>query len=216
MKDTFYLREAHRYFKKCGSLFLRKASPIQEQYYPFIAEKDPKDYYGFPPEHVRPIELSGSQLIEALNASFPSSSLYPNNQTYYVMDISQHKETPYNTIMYQLNETPQKSMETTTVIMNRYFEANFVSYSFMRKFGETLGYKRTYPYILGEIYFIPERGASKQSASWYALHHVMHYQPSLTGKELMLFSNQHPILTLSIKKSKFEKQLDQASHMYFT
>lgn len=217
MNKTFKLREADHYFKRCLDLFpWKEKQPHSDIYKPFVTERHPLDYHSFPPEHVRPFELSGQLLIEALNASFDTSTLFIDDQTYFVMDISNRKETPYNTISYQLNDSPKKSMETTTVVMNRYFESKRFSYASMKKFGETLGYKRSLPYILGETYFIPDKGATKKPASWYALHHVCNHYFDPEEKNVILFSRQHPILTLDLTKSVFLKQLNIAAHLYFT
>ncbi|PRY74536.1 hypothetical protein [Alkalibacterium olivapovliticus] len=132
------------------------------------------------------------------------------------MDISDREETPYNSIMYQLNDSPKKSTETTTVIMNRYFDSQYFPYSCMKLFGESLGYKRSLPYILGETYFVPDRGTSKKPASWYALHHVANSNFNSADKKLTLFTKQHPILTQDTTHVGFEKQLNVASHLYFT
>lgn len=216
MKESFYMREADHYFRKCLSLFPRYTGlAATEQNYSVLSERSSPAYLTFPPEHVRPFELSGQSLIEALNASFESPSLFPDHQTYFVMDISNSKETPYNTIIYQLNGSPKKSTETTSIIMNRYFDSKCFSYSSMKKFGESMGYKRSLPYILGETYFIPDRGATKKPASWYALHHVAHFEFNTLEKKLVLFSQQYPLLTLDLSKSVFEKQLNIASHLYF-
>lgn len=117
--------------------------------------------------------------------------------------------------MYQLNELPKKSIETTTVIMNQYFHSNYFSYSCMKKIAEPLGYSYVLTYILGETFFVPERGASKQTTSWYALHHVVHHNFDPIEKKLILFSDQHPLLSLNISLSAFDIQLNIATHLYF-
>lgn len=217
MKRSLNRREADHYFKKCLELFpWQKKGSRTDSYYPYLSESPTTHYLSFPPEHVRPFELTGQLLIEATNASYESPLLCPDDQTYFVMDISRSKETSYNTIMYQLNDYPKKSMETTTVIMNRYFDSKCFSYASMMKFGETMGYKRSLPYILGETYFVPDRGATKKPASWFALHHVVNYYFDPIEKHLTLLSHQHPILTLNLSESVFLKQLNVAAHLYFT
>lgn len=215
MKDFFNMREADQYYKKCGSMISGQYRQNQYPFYSHLSEKESEYSFKFLPEHVRPYKLSGQHLIKALETCFESTSLFPNKQTYYVMDISHNKDTPYNTVMYQLNKSPMKSIETTTVIMNRYFDSKHFSYSCMKKFGEPFGYTYVLPYIFGETLFVPERGPSKQTASWYALHHVGNYTFDSNEKKLVLFSDQHPLISLDTSTSGFEKQLNIASHLYY-
>ncbi|MCC5896074.1 MAG: hypothetical protein JJU16_11465 [Alkalibacterium sp.] len=215
MNDSFDKRQADYYFRQCAAHFPMKDSKVIDYPHDYLAEKNAPYHYRFQPEHVCPSSLTGPHLENALNTSFESPSLFPNDLTYYVMDISEYKETSFNTIMYQLNESPKKSIETTTVIMNRYFESKKFPYSYMKKFGETIGYKRVLPYVFGDIHFVPDRGATKQTASWYALHHFTHFDFNIEDKRLVFFSESYPLVTLEMTKSVFEKQLNVVSHLYY-
>lgn len=164
---------------------------------------------------INPETMNTDELKSLLDMSFECSALFPNRYTYYVMDISTHSETEYNTLMFQLNEPPKKSIETTRKIMNRYFESNNFGYKSMKWFGSFLRNKNNMPYILGEKFFVPDGGTSKKSASWFGMHHITNYLFDSKTKQLQLYSRQELLLTFNMTKQTFEKKVHNVSHLYF-
>ena len=216
MDHPFYKQQAHEYYLKCHNLFEKELAASLPTPYPSVfSETSRKDYVYFEPLHIDQKKLTGPDLESLLNVSFESPSLFPDKNTYYIYDMSQLKETPYNTLMFQLNEAPKKSMETTTIIMNRYFESRRVPYTLMNLMGEPLGYKQMLPYVFGDTCFVPESGATKKPASWYALHSVSEYVCHAKEKEVSLYSGHYPLLTLKTDKSSFEEQLNRSAHLYY-
>lgn len=213
MKDAYHILEAHSYFKKCRDTFLPNQTETFSDYNSMLMEKQKLDYKFIPPVSIVSDTLSIKELDQLLDISFHTPALFPTGQTYYVMDISNQSHTDYNAILFQLNDAPKKSLESTAVIMNRYFESRQLPYSSMQKFGNTLGYTHCLPYLYGDICFVPDRGASKQSVSWYALHHMTDVQHVNDQHSTILYHHQYPLLNLSLRKASFRKQLSIATEM---
>lgn len=96
-----------------------------------------------------------------MDRSYEQSDIFPDEQTYYVMDISKHKETPFNSLMFQLNEPPLQSKQTKKEIMHQYFHSLERPYACSTLLGEMLGYKQCIPHVMGEQFFVPDGGTSK-------------------------------------------------------
>ncbi|EXJ23353.1 hypothetical protein ADIAL_1261 [Alkalibacterium sp. AK22] len=171
------------------------------------------DHYFIPPVPILYDRYSTEELDQLLDISLPAEALFPTGQTYYVMDISSQQHTAYNSILFQLDDAPKKSMESTAAIMTRYFESRQLPYRSMQKFGNTLGHFHCLPYLYGDTCFVPDRGASKQSASWYALHHMTDVYYASDQSATVLYHHQYPLLNLSLKKATFKKQLSVACDM---
>ncbi|TLQ08995.1 hypothetical protein FEZ48_02250 [Marinilactibacillus psychrotolerans] len=175
MNNTFQKRQAKKYYNKCHNFLSKDPLPNLRNNGSHVAERSNNEYYSSTFKHINTNELSGKNLEKVLAISFEEPHLFPDEQTYYIRDISENKETEYNSLLFSLREYQKKAKETTSVIMNRYFDDKRVPYSLMQKLGKPFGYKSTLPYVLGETCFVPDRGATKNSASWYSLHNISHF-----------------------------------------
>lgn len=113
---------------------------------------------------------------EWLKRSIEQNQILLNYQTFYVMDISHHSSSPFNTIVFQSNLYPLKTKETSKDIMKRFIDHKGIPYEKIRSTGQLLGFYYKIPYVLGELVFIPEKSSIKGTSSWFALHHVSQYE----------------------------------------
>lgn len=213
MTSSFEQRESDYYFSKCDNYFSKKKIKSPHIQYAFVAEHSSS--YAYVPPPVQPALLTGELLQQTLDTSFESAFLFPGKNTFFLMDLSKQTDTPYNSLMFQLDDSPMKSTATTKEIMDCYFEEKGVPYSAMTRLGDAFGYKQRLPYVVGETFLVPNRGPSKQPASWVALHHVFHTIPDTKKGEVLLFAEQHHLLTLPYNKESFESQIDRTAHFYF-
>ncbi|MGB3159749.1 MAG: competence protein ComK [Carnobacterium sp.] len=136
------------------------------------------------------------------------------NQVIYVKDISALKSTPFNTLIFYLNHDPVKSKETTTEIMNRYFETNLLPYDYIKLAGKCIGINKCCPYVYNGIAYVPEKGPTNAHVSWYAMHHVIHATKENKSTVTFLhFRNQHE-LSFEFGKKGYEKQLERVINLY--
>lgn len=133
----------------------------------------------------------------------------------YVKDISALTSTPFNTLIFYLNQNPTKSRETSTEIMNRYFESTFLNYSYTKLIGRSIGIAKCCPYVYNHLAYVPEKGPTNAPVSWYAMHHVVyatkHKQSTLT---FLHFRNQDE-LSFDLGKKGYENQLERVIHLFF-
>ncbi|MCA9765894.1 MAG: competence protein ComK [Carnobacterium sp.] len=136
------------------------------------------------------------------------------NQVIYIKDISKLSSSPFNSLIFYLNQEPLKSKETTTEIMNRYFEANLVPYHYVKLIGRSIGIQKCCPYVYNTIAYIPEKGPSNAPVSWYALHHVVHaIKNNQSNLTFLHFRNQHEF-SLELGKKGYERQLVHVINLY--
>lgn len=145
---SFEQREVEYYYSRCNNYFSKKKTKSPHIQYSFVAENPAGYSYAPPPVH--PVSLKGELLQQTLDISIESSFLLPCENTFFLMDLSNQLETPYNSLMFQLDNSPMKSTATTKDIMDCYFEEQRIPYSVMTQLGETLGYKQRLPYVVGE------------------------------------------------------------------
>ncbi|WP_034549749.1 competence protein ComK [Carnobacterium funditum] len=136
------------------------------------------------------------------------------NKVIYVKDISKVKSTPFNTLIFYLNQHPIKSMETTTEIMNRYFESNLVSYQYIKLIGRSIGIKKCCPYVYNDIVYVPEKGPTNAAVSWYAMHHVLFAIKSNQSKLTFLHFRNQDELSFDLGKKGYENQLERVINLY--
>lgn len=133
---------------------------------------------------------------EWLKRSIEQNQILLDYQTFYVMDISHHSLTPFNTIVFQSNLYPLKTKETSKDLMKRFIDHKGVPYERVRAIGHLLGFYYKIPYVLGELVFIPEKSSQRGTSSWFALHHVSQYEVVEQSNDIRLyFKNQ---ITISV------------------
>lgn len=136
------------------------------------------------------------------------------NKVFYIKDISQLTSTPFNSLVFYLNQEPLKSKETTTEIMNRYFKANLIPYDYVRFTGRCIGIQKCCPYVSSDSAFVPEKGPTNRSVNWYAMHHVVQeVKDKQTNLTSLHFRNQLE-LVLDLGKTGYEKQLERVMNLY--
>lgn len=105
------------------------------------------------------------------------------------------------------------SSESTRNIMARWFAYNRFSYDSVRIIGKYIGITQNCPYVLGNQIYIPEKGSSRGSTSWIALHHVSHYEPHAQG--VSLFFPEYGEIISPISYKTFEKQIERAALLFY-
>lgn len=170
----------------------------------------------FPVYHttIDPLKIKTDLLTEVLDISFECPHILVNEDTLYILDISEQDATSYNTLVFQLKDAPLKTKETSKQLMDRYFEHKRFPYTVNKKIHKYFGFTQRCPYISGETVFVPDRGTSKQPASWYAMHHVLHATFESTLKQTVLNCRMHRQLVLPLEKAAFKQQLVRVATVY--
>ena len=219
MKD-FYTDEFNHYNdqlkRECHIISEEKesASYNYQNYSSFIerngAYKMADDFF-----YSAPLTFSSVQLQDILDNSIEHHYIYINEYTFYILDLSKNKQTSFNSLVFQLNQPPIKSMETTKKIMSRYFNETRVSYSFIQSVGKAFGIHKCCPYVCGEQIFIPEKGAgNNKSASWIAMHHILHYNVNKKEGYVYLYFRNHHQMMATISLETFKDQLKRSATLY--
>ncbi|MER2064285.1 MAG: hypothetical protein ABS873_06505, partial [Alkalibacterium sp.] len=130
----------------------------------------------------RMLEINADSLTRSLGEAIEQNQLLVSTHSFYIYDLSSDKDTEYNTLVFQLTGEILKSKETTTQIMNRYFDYRRVDYLFIKQFGKTLGISQLCPYVVGETMFVPDKGTAKNHSSWIAFHHLLYYESGTTDQ----------------------------------
>lgn len=152
---------------------------------------------------------------EWLKRSIEQNQILLNYQTFYVMDISHHSSTPFNTIVFQSNLYPLKTKETSKDLMKRFIDHKGIPYEKIRSSSQLLGFYYKIPYVLGELVFIPEKSSLKGTNSWFALHHISQYELIEQSNKIRLHFKNQSINSVVTEQRRFLKQVKKGALLSF-
>lgn len=152
------------------------------------------------------IDARTNTVEEWLKRSIEQNQILLDYQTFYVMDISHHSLTPFNTIVFQSNLYPLKTKETSKDLMKRFIEYKGVPYERVRAIGHLLGFYYKIPYVLGELVFIPEKSSLRGTSSWFALHHVSQYEVVEQSNDIRLYFKNQTTINVVTERTHFLNQ----------
>ncbi|SFH54440.1 competence protein ComK [Pisciglobus halotolerans] len=218
MKDFFseeYKQYLNRLRKECDLSSIEAQKDVPFIHSDHVFERDASYTSKYPAFHLDPLRMSFNELQELLDISFEHQNIHIDEQTFYIMDLSHQKQTPFNSLVFQLDQVPMKSKESTFKITSRYFAEKNVPYSYIQYIGKAFGIKKRCPYICGDQLFVPEKGAgNNKNASWIGLHHVLHYNINKkTDFTYLYFRNQHQMIA-PISSDSFKEQLKRSATLY--
>lgn len=160
------------------------------------------------------IQFTQTDLKEIADNCIEFNHIVITNQVIYVKDISELKSTPFNTLIFYLNQNPTKSLETTTEIMNRYFESTFMKYDYIKLIGRCIGINKCCPYVYNQLAYVPEKGPTNAPVSWYAMHHVVHAIKNNHSNLTSLHFRNQDELSFDLGKKGYEKQLERVINLF--
>jgi len=156
-----------------------------------------------------------STIEEWLKMSIEQNQILLNYHTFYVMDISHHSLTPFNTIVFQSNLYPLKTKETSKDLMQRFIDHKGVPYEKIRLMGQLMGFHYKIPYVLGELVFIPEKSPLKGTSSWFALHHISRYDAVEQSNNIRLYFKNQLNISVMTKRTCFLSQARKGTALSF-
>ncbi|SIO17522.1 ComK protein [Carnobacterium alterfunditum] len=152
---------------------------------------------------------------EWLKRSIEQNQILLDYHTFYVMDISHHSSTPFNTIVFQSNLYPLKTKETSKDLMQRFIDHKGVPYEKIRLIGQSMGFHYKIPYVLGELVFIPEKSSLKGTSSWFSLHHVSRYEVVEQSNTIRLYFKNQSNISVMTKRTCFLSQARKGTALSF-
>lgn len=150
-----------------------------------------------------------------LSISQEKHCILVNHTTFYVKDIRDRKDTPFNTIVFNLNEPPLVTAEVSRAVMERYFEKKLFPYEFIQYIGKSLGFHQRCPFVSGHEIFIPEKGSTNDSTSWYAAHHILEGSLIKRTNQTIAVVRHHHELLLNISLKSFNEQIERATTLSY-
>lgn len=136
------------------------------------------------------------------------------DHTYLLLDLSDYKDTPYQSLIFSYHDTPQKTLETTSDILLRLADNLRTPLEWSKLIGESLGYKQRIPYIAGETILLPERGYSKRPSTWLFLHQVQQVEYDASSHTIYFYLKHRYQLQIYGEKRSFVRQLERACNIY--
>ncbi|MBM6615351.1 competence protein ComK [Desemzia sp. RIT804] len=160
--------------------------------------------------------IAEQNLSTLLTISREQKHIVLTSKTFYIKDICDRKDTPFNTLVFQFDEPPLKTTEDSRTIMERYFNQKPFPYSFIQYVGKSLGFHKRCPFVSGHEIFIPEKGTTTGSTSWYAAHHILLATENKADNHMQITFRHHYELQLDISPHSFKEQIERSavlSHM---
>lgn len=189
---------------------------LSKQVTEYSNEVHESDYYyetTFTRKRLHPMLITDHNLPSLLAASSEQAHIIVNAQTFYVKDIRDRTDTPYNTIVFQLNEPALVSTEESKMIMERYFNQKPLDYKFIQYIGKSLGIHHKCPFVSGPEIFAPEKGAAKESTSWYGLHHVCGEEEHKKDNYMQVQFHHHHEVQLMVSHHSYREQIERAASL---
>ena len=162
----------------------------------------------------RSLYFTQTFLQEIADTCIEFAHIFITDKVMYIKDISRLTTTPFNSLIFYLDREPLKSKETTTEIMNRYFEAKLIPYDYIKFAGRCIGIQKCCPYVSSDSAFVPEKGPSNAPVSWYAMHHVVYAEKDKQSHVTFLHFRNHQEFVLDLGKKGYEKQLENVMNLY--
>lgn len=215
MKEDFDHDQHRGYYNNWRvAYYLSQAHLLPKQSIQCKNEVNESDYYyetTFTRKRIQPMLITDHNLPTLIAASLEQAHILVNTNTFYVKDIRDRKDTPYNTIVFQLNELSLVSTEDSKAIMERYFSQKPLDYKFIQYIGQTVGIRQKCPFVSGIEMFVPEKGASKEPTSWYGLHHVCGEEEHKRGNYMQLQFQYHHELQLMVSPHSYREQIERTA-----
>lgn len=218
MKTDFERYQQQEYFANLKKSYDQLTDPTL-----FTINEMPDITYAYethlPPRAIKPLLITDENLPFLLTISQEKSHILMDSKTFYVKDIRDRKDTPFNTIVFSLDEPPLVTTETSRTIMERYFIQKPLHYTFIQYIGKSLGFHQRCPFVSGHDIFIPEKGSAHDSTSWYAAHHIRYTVDIKKANQVHVFFRQHHELQLNISAHSFNDQIDRSailSHIQYS
>lgn len=135
-----------------------------------------------------------------------------NSRTFYLQDLSDYQQTPYNSLIFEIDGHCFKSRDKPSQIINRFAGYNDKPYALLQALGLLVGITQKCPYIIRGLFFAPDRDTSKNEANWIGLHHVIHSESS-NDYTYFSFVNNHELILVLNKKMVFN-MVERAAILY--
>lgn len=175
---------------------LKEQASQQENYTDSILMETMGSYQSPQPS----LKIDPKNILSFLDLAIPMQNCPIDEGSFYVFDLSGVGETSYNTLVFQLFGSPLKTTETTSVVMERYFQKCKMSYGTVKFLANLVGITQKCPYVIGNKFFAPDKGTSKNHANWIAIHHVKEVENYGNQSILSIRKNHELILNLTLDK----------------
>ncbi|WP_407370277.1 competence protein ComK [Carnobacterium sp.] len=219
MKEDFDCDQHKEYYNNLRTTYYQFNKRIATtDYTPLQNENSDSHYYyetSFTRIPIKPLLITDTTLSALLAMSFEHSHILLNENTYYIKDIRDVKDTLFNTIVFQLGTPPLKTKEHSRTIMNRYFSKRPLNYQTIQSIGKSLGFHHRCPFVSGYQIFVPETGSSNDSTSWYGLHHALDAVEDKKGNSMHLHFRDGHELKLLISARSFNEQVERSAKLSF-
>ncbi|MER2227437.1 MAG: competence protein ComK [Carnobacterium sp.] len=219
MKEDFDCNQHKEYYNNLRTTYYQFNKRIATtDYTPLQNEKSDSHYYyetSFTRIPIKPLLITDTTLSALLAMSFEHSHILLNENTYYIKDIRDVKDTLFNTIVFQLGTPPLKTKEHSRTIMNRYFSKRPINYQTVQSIGKSLGFHHRCPFVSGYQIFVPEKGSSNDSTSWYGLHHALDAVEDKKGNSIHVYFRDGHELKLLISARSFNEQVERSAKLSF-
>lgn len=77
---------------------------------------------------VASLHISPENIRDYVDMAIPQKKLLIDEHSFYMYDLSKSKDTEYNTLVFQKDGAPLKTIEKTGKVMNRFFSHSKVTY----------------------------------------------------------------------------------------
>lgn len=215
MKEDFERNQYLTYYSKWRNGYFQFNNTIPSKKPAYYLDEVCESQYSYKTTWYRntidPLSITDHSLSSSLAIAFEQTHILLNAKSFYIKDIRDVQETPFNTIVFQLDEPPLKTKEESRTIMNRYFSQKPLDYTYIQHIGKSLGFHHRCPFVSGDEIFVPEKGAANDSTSWYGLHHILSAVEDKKENCMQVTFRNHHELQLIVSAHSFYDQVERSA-----
>lgn len=137
-----------------------------------------------------------------------------NTRTFYLQDLSDDQQTPYNSLIFDINGGCFKSKDTTSQIIDRFATYKEKPYNLTEVVGQLIGMKQECPYVVGDLFFAPVCETHNNKTNWLGLHHVVDTKSHAENTHFFIKNNHE--LTLPLNKSAVDSIVVDTYLLYYS
>lgn len=159
------------------------------------------------------LRIDDQQLPDLYAQALELKSPPLNEEVFFICHLPCHSAYHHPTLIFYLNGRIICTSVTTNQLIKNFLHERGVSFNPLKYIAPTLGYHHKIPIAVGPYCFAPDRGTSKQNASWIALHHVYQYR-SYAEKTLFNFRHYHELI-LNISKDSAKEMIQKGTDLIY-
>lgn len=136
--------------------------------------------------------INSDTITNYIHLAIESPKVIIDYQTFYIHNLTEDNETKFNSLIFQMDGSCYKSIETPSQIMKPFESFYTLFCDGLSNFDEITNMDFYYLCLIGNNLFIPTYNNEEDETNWIALHHILYYKMN-AGYIFVKFTDSHDL-----------------------